>query len=82
MAYEISRSTVAFFSESARELNLGRICPFEFEDGLTCDWHGFGSHLGLQSPLISDAKTNPKSVPQSVQNRSMLDPPNLKNLKI
>jgi len=35
MAYEISRSTESFFSESARELNLGRICPFEFEDGIT-----------------------------------------------
>ena len=35
MAHEISRSTVAFFSESARELNLGRIIPFEFEDGET-----------------------------------------------
>lgn len=34
MAYEISRSTVAFFSDSARELNLGRICPFEFDDGV------------------------------------------------
>jgi len=35
VAHEISRSTVAFFSESARELNLGRIIPFEFEDGET-----------------------------------------------
>jgi hypothetical protein len=35
VAHEISRSTVAFFSASARELNLGRICPFEFEDGIT-----------------------------------------------
>ncbi len=34
MAYEISRSADAFFNESARELNLGRICPFEFEDGV------------------------------------------------
>ena len=34
MAYEISRTAVAFFNESARELNLGRICPFEFDDGI------------------------------------------------
>ena len=34
MAHEISRPTVAFFNESARELNLGRICPFEFDDGI------------------------------------------------
>lgn len=34
MENEIPRPTVAFFNESARELNLGRICPFEFDDGL------------------------------------------------
>ena len=34
MAHEVPRSTVAFFNESARELNLGRICPFEFDDGI------------------------------------------------
>lgn len=33
MAYEISRSRKPFFSTDARELNLGRICPYEFEDG-------------------------------------------------
>lgn len=33
MAYEISRTTVAFFNARARELNLGRICPYEFVDG-------------------------------------------------
>ena len=35
MAYEISRTTDAFFNVGARELSLGRICPFEFDDG-TC----------------------------------------------
>ena len=34
MADEVPGSTVAFFNESARELNLGRICPFEFDDGI------------------------------------------------
>lgn len=33
MAYEISRTTDAFFNEGARELNLGRICPYQFDDG-------------------------------------------------
>lgn len=33
MAHEIPRTTVAFFNEGARELNLGRICPFEYDDG-------------------------------------------------
>ena len=33
MANEIPRSARPFFSLGARELNLGRICPFEFEDG-------------------------------------------------
>lgn len=35
MAHEISWSNRPFFRVSARELNLGRICPFEFEDGFT-----------------------------------------------
>jgi len=35
MAYEIPRSGYAFFNGGARELSPGRICPFEFEDGLT-----------------------------------------------
>ena len=35
MAYEIPWSRFAFFNGDARELSLGRICPFEFEDGLT-----------------------------------------------
>jgi len=37
MAYEISRSRYAFFNGGARDqgVSLGRICPFEFEDGLT-----------------------------------------------
>ena len=33
MAYEIPRTGHAFFNESARELSLGRICPFEYDDG-------------------------------------------------
>jgi hypothetical protein len=33
MAYEISRPTDAFFNAGARELSLGRICPYEFDDG-------------------------------------------------
>lgn len=33
MANEIPRSSKPFFSPGARELNLGRICPYEFEDG-------------------------------------------------
>lgn len=34
MADEISRTTNAFFNASARELSLGRICPFQFDDGV------------------------------------------------
>lgn len=35
MAYEISRTTDAFFNEGARDqgVGFGRICPFEFDDG-------------------------------------------------
>lgn len=33
MAHEIPWTRKPFFSPGARELNLGRICPFEFEDG-------------------------------------------------
>ena len=34
MAHEISRTANAFFNAGARELGLGRICPFEFDDGV------------------------------------------------
>lgn len=33
MAHEIPRTRKPFFSTCARELNLGRICPYEFVDG-------------------------------------------------
>lgn len=34
MAHEISRPADAFFNASARELNLGRISPYEYDDGV------------------------------------------------
>ena len=37
MAYEVPRSRDAFFNANARGLNLGRISPFEYDDGVFAD---------------------------------------------